>query len=158
MDQSIVYCPWKFALSGCSRWGHLCCLYQFCIRLSYSHGTVCICCISPVSDGVIQEKPKHPKALWAFVSLVSYKFSGSMEVLYRDIGACVGAHARESNSTSDTVIQVLQCFCREGVTEMMTPYDDLTTCSVMVNDNEELSGIPSQIPTVFFCQQEYQFN
>ena len=88
------------------------CLYQFCIRFCYSHGAVCICCISPVSDGVIQEKPKHSKALWAFVSLVSYKFSGSMEVLYRDIGACVGAHARESNSTSDTVIQVLQCFCR----------------------------------------------
>ena len=88
------------------------CLYQFCIRLSYSHGAVCICCISPVSDGVIQEKPKHPKALWAFVSLVSYKFSGSMEMLYRDIGACVGAHARGSNSTSDTVIQVLQDFCR----------------------------------------------
>ena len=25
-------------------------------------------------------------------------------MLYRDIGACVGAHARESNSTSDTSV------------------------------------------------------
>lgn len=138
---------------------HICCRTRgFCITLYHNCKAACITCISAVSDEVIQEKPMCPKALIGPVSLVSYKFSGSMEVLYRDIGACVGAHARESNSTSDTVIQVLQCFCREGVTEMMTPYDDLTTCSVMVNDNEELSGIPSQIPTVFFCQQEYQFN
>ena len=54
-----------------------------------------------------------------------------MEVLYRDVGACVGAHARESNSTSDTVIQVLQRFCCKGVTQMMTPCDDLTIRSVM---------------------------
>ena len=54
-----------------------------------------------------------------------------MEMLYRDIGACVGAHARGSNSTSDTVIQVLQDFCRGGVTKIMTTCDDLTIRSVM---------------------------
>ena len=91
------------------------CLYQFCIRLSYSHGAVCICCISPVSDGVIQEKPKHPKALWAFVSLVSYKFSGSMEVLYRGCRRMRRGAREESNSTSDTVIQVLQLQFSEKV-------------------------------------------
>lgn len=92
---------------------HICCRTRgFCITLYHNCKAACITCISAVSDEVIQEKPMCPKALIGPVSLVSYKFSGSMEVLYRDIGACVGAHARESNSTSDTVIQVLQDFCR----------------------------------------------
>ena len=48
-----------------------------------------------------------PKALIGPVSLVSYKFSGSMKVLYRGHERPRSAHARGLKGTSDTVIQVI---------------------------------------------------
>lgn len=56
-----------------------------------------------------------PKALIGPVSLVSYKFSGSMEVLYRGCRRMRRGAREESNSTSDTVIQVLQLQFSEKV-------------------------------------------
>lgn len=92
---------------------HICCRTRgFCITLYHNRKAACITCISAVSDEVIQEKPMCPKASQVFVSLVSYKFSGSMEVLYRGCRRMRRGAREESNSTSDTVIQVLQRFCR----------------------------------------------
>ena len=48
-----------------------------------------------------------PKALIGPVSLVSYKFSGSMKVLYRGHERPRSAHAKGLKGTSDTVIQVI---------------------------------------------------
>ena len=95
---------------------HICCRTRgFCITLYHNCKAACITCISAVSDEVIQEKPMCPKALIGPVSLVSYKFSGSMEVLYRGCRRMRRGAREESNSTSDTVIQVLQLQFSEKV-------------------------------------------